>query len=440
MEGGPPEFSIFRSLISTIPITIPTTSPPTTTMMMRVPMTYFPKLLMIAISILVSNNNLLVMANARMSVADYISTDVTCYEYGEAVELRFSTTMPTMQNWVGIYYENEDNNSNKEQLVQSQWVCGSHDDECGDMGRMTFDHERFPLTAATAAGTGTYTAYLKGFGYHGRTMELWSQAFTVKAQGQSCDLEDTISVHQLQFTTGDEITVSFQRSAPDEEDAVAIYPADHSDIGDSSNNNHLEVAPSLWLFTCGNQECREGVDKGTLTFGTYSLATGSYRAVLGKLGPDGSFQKVLAPSDSFSFVTTEDKNCQTRVSLSKPCYLKGEDIVVEFAPSCSSSSNGRQPSDKVAIYNAEVDYDELARPVAWLYTCGDKHCQEESSSDDSSLSSSWPLPVGEYKTVLIRNNPGGRLLYYESDPFRIVEHACQEPSLPPRLRANVSNH
>jgi hypothetical protein len=361
---------------------------------------------LIAVCILFSN---CIVAHARL-YSDYITTEFNCYEPGEEILVRFSTSLPTMQNWVGIY--KEDTNDEREP-IQSQWSCGSHDEECESPGRLTF---------LSSLAPGKYSAHLKSVAYHGHKLELTSQSFTLKA---SCDTDDVVYVDKDVYRIGDDdILVSFERSVTKEGDAIGIFPMGSDD----------DDKPLLWLFTCGNQECREDdVAHGTLRFGSYTLEVGHYHAVLGQLLPDGRFVAQEQSQSSFKVVAASS-SCKMVVSLSKSCDQTTDDIVVEFG-----NCNILKDSDKVAIYSATTtDHLFDNPPKAWIYTCGDD-CRGSSSDDEILLedtASAWPLEAGDYKAVLLRKNPGGPPVNFVSPTFRIVseDRNCQSP---PRLRASA---
>jgi uncharacterized surface protein with fasciclin (FAS1) repeats len=95
------------------------------------------------------------------------------------------------------------------------------------------------------------------------------------------------------------------------------------------------------------------------------------------------------------------------VSTDKHCYHVGEDIEVSFVDAFP------HPQDWVAIYEGDADPHDLAsRPLLWLYTCCDQHCNFAVSSDtltfgsglpDESSRGHFPLPAGNYKAFLARN-------------------------------------
>jgi hypothetical protein len=119
------------------------------------------------------------------------------------------------------------------------------------------------------------------------------------------------------------------------------------------------------------------------------------------------------------------------VSTDKSCYHVGEDIRVSFVDS------DPHPQDWVAIYEGDADPHNLAaRPLLWLYTCGDQHCNFAVESDtltfgsgplDESSRAHFPLPAGDYKAILARNLH----LPYEarsvSEVFHITKNSCNPP-------------
>jgi hypothetical protein len=114
------------------------------------------------------------------------------------------------------------------------------------------------------------------------------------------------------------------------------------------------------------------------------------------------------------------------VSTDKRSYHVGEDIRVSFVDA------DPHPQDWVAIYEGDADPHDLeSRPLLWLYTCGDQHCDHPSVSSgtltfgsgppDEESRGHLPLPAGHYKAFLARNLHLPYEALAESHVFSIIE-------------------
>jgi hypothetical protein len=206
-------------------------------------------------------------------------------------------------------------------LLLSEWACGNHDDECDDDSS-----SRVIFANLTAVPPGSYQIRLKSYGYHGRTLQVESNIFRIT--DISCDVpvpwstgtgtdrrqeDDFIQVLMANeqqkrhfIINADKETVlevAFERSQPQPNDAIGIYPA-HLTLEDIAF-----IPPLHWMWTrcAGSRDddsCdldRHGSPKddnqdddshiavphGSVRFllssSSQSLPSGHYQAVLGSM-------------------------------------------------------------------------------------------------------------------------------------------------------------
>jgi hypothetical protein len=100
--------------------------------------------------------------------------------------------------------------------------------------------------------------------------------------------KDTIASAQSCYEVGEDIIIAFQNCEPLEDDWVGIYTDDpNRDPNDVGN-------PSIWLWTCGTQDCRAEVFADTLPFDD-GLEEGVHVAYLVRLPAS-----VVEPSPSYA--------------------------------------------------------------------------------------------------------------------------------------------
>lgn len=111
--------------------------------------------------------------------------------------------------------------------------------------------------------------------------------------------EDFVSTDKVCYVSGEHPSISFEAFNPTEDDWIGIYPS-------SLVSPHED--PSLWLWTCGTQQCWGKMNRGTISFGSsadyvdiWPLDLGSYRAVLARDAVDDqSSYDFYATSDLFA--------------------------------------------------------------------------------------------------------------------------------------------
>jgi hypothetical protein len=81
---------------------------------------------------------------------------------------------------------------------------------------------------------------------------------------------------------------------------------------------------------------------------------------------------VLETEDISSIETTmptdEISSCEAAIETDRPCYERGDNIVVTFE-NCESTE-----LDWIGIYPTNVDIMALGNPLAWVWACGDQFC------------------------------------------------------------------
>ena len=263
------------------------------------------------------------------------------------------------------------------------------------------------------------------------------------------DLDDwdsqrvSISTDSIYYIYSYDIIVSFRNPSGLSLDWIGIF--------DSTADYVLDEL-LLWLYICGSQTCSGtgGSQSGELTFGygdpiedsdanAFPLPPGDYVAVLARneaqpfevlatsdffvLPPDqGSPPSPPSPSPPTPEPPTPTRS--TSVSTNRNNYRIGETIEVTFY-------NPRpQSQDWIAIYDSDVDLNNLSGSGLWLYTCGSQDCWERSRQgtldfgygppDESWGRTSFPLQRGNYVAVLARSLglDGSQTLAYSS-AFRV---------------------
>jgi len=100
-----------------------------------------------------------------------------------------------------------------------------------------------------------------------------------------------------------------------------------------------------------------------------------------------------------SFVDSSS-SCMATISTDKICYDNGENIQISF--------NNCQPesSDWVGIYPARQSVSNLNQPLTWVWTCGDRFCNDSVSSGEVTIYGATGF--GSYRAFLLRDNESGR--------------------------------
>jgi len=194
--------------------------------------------------------------------------------------------------------------------------------------------------------------------------------------------------------------------------------------------------PAVWLYTCGNQNCHErtrvlrgrshprsnGRGRKLQIRQFFPLTPNSYRAYLLR---DGSTPyQVLAKSSIF-----EVEAPVSSITTDETCYLMGDSITVSF------TSADPQPFDYVGFYPRNVDLDMVTDSVMWLYLCGNQVCSGVISrgqltfgagGPDEGDEDSWPLNVGMYRVLLLRESGGEPYeVLSAGNTFRVVRNAAR---------------
>ena len=119
-------------------------------------------------------------------------------------------------------------------------------------------------------------------------------------------VQDFILSDKSCYISGEAPLISFDTVRPTDEDWIGIYP---------SGNVSPDADPSLWLWTCGTQECWGKMTRGSISFGKSSeyvdiwpLDAGSYRAVLARNSQTDEFAYDFAATSPIFKV---DSSCGT---------------------------------------------------------------------------------------------------------------------------------
>ena len=244
-------------------------------------------------------------------------TDFECFAHNEDIPIFFTNTDPDEEDFIGIYpsYVNfQEDPSQLEQGYMWMYTCGSMHENCktamggllfGDMGPDDDqDWLHWPLPG------GTYKAALARSDDGGLIAE--STVFTIKPQGHSCYFEckELVYADQPCYSDEDSIYVTFENCQPREDDRVAIYPA-------TVGAHPGDLAPPLWLGTCGDQMCSKIVTAEGLEFGpggadesgtiSWPLPEGEYKAFLIRMNEGDQFGRKLAESSTFTMMPPGEK-------------------------------------------------------------------------------------------------------------------------------------
>lgn len=252
----------------------------------------------------------------------------------------------------------------------------------------------------------------------------------------------SISTDSTYYYYSYDIVVTFDNPSARSLDWVGIF--------DSSADLSVEE-PLLWLYTCGSQTCSGtgGAQASEVTLGYgdpiedsgasgFPLPPGDYVAAL--MRNEEQPYDVVVSSDVFYIrppnqgrppatppsPTPEPptSTLSTSVSTSRGSYRIGETIEVIF-------SNARpRAQDWVAIYDSNVDLENLSGGLLWLYACGSQYCRDRSRQgtlefgytppDESWQGTSFPLQRGYYVVVLARSlESGGSQTLAHSSTFRV---------------------
>ena len=234
---------------------------------------------------------------------------------------------------------------------------------------------------------------------------------------------DEIYTDESCYVSGEDITVLFTNGDARSDDWVGIYY--------SSADPYSLDHPLLWLWTCGDQDCRGKVYSGHLVFGSgppvekgtisFPLPAGEYIAVL---VPNGHIPySATAVSHPFT-VKRQGQLCpgDDDVYTDMSVYEFNEDITVSFQNSMP------EKDDWVGIYEYDVDTEYLGEPLLWLWTCGSQSCSTAVMSGsvvfgeahpDEAGTTRWPLQKGNYIAVLSRNTGVPYPAIAVSDPFEV---------------------
>jgi hypothetical protein len=359
-----------------------------------------------------------------------IATDWRCYRRGEDIRIRYSSVSPTTQDWIGIYKLDDvaSPSSDQRQAVVWKWACGK--DPCENIDIISFHFDSKSLDA------GQYFAYLHDGGNDKHRSSVSSKPFNIReiTNEEPCNYGDAVYVQGTSHAIEDTLVVAFENASPEERDWIGIYPLGNQKVGREA----LVALPTLWQYACGDRECRGKVDHDKLTFDTWSLQEGEYKAVLGRWSADGLYVQ-KAETEVFAVRPNIQNKCESSIFTKQSCYdNQDHDIIVSFGSSCKPP----QAADQVALYPADIDPTNglmIGSPLIpqILIHCEDQDCSTGSGSvstpvveDDASS-----FQYGQYKAVWWRSNRGGLPRAVESEPFEIRE-SCAEQSF--HLRASSS--
>ncbi|MFD2159720.1 endonuclease/exonuclease/phosphatase family protein [Rubritalea tangerina] len=194
----------------------------------------------------------------------------------------------------------------------------------------------------------------------------------------------TLSINSTQFTSPDDIEVSWSSGPGNGKDWIGLYPAGVTPGAQASTD---------WLYIGGTQTSKKkGPKNGSVNFTGIALADGNYNAYYLS---DDSFN-VLAGPVSFS-VQSSPGGGSASISLSGESYDFDETIDVQF-------SNGPgNATDWVGLYYAGDVPVQGSPALLWKYTNGTQ--SGGGSATNGTVSFSTPgLQVGDYHAYFFENN------------------------------------
>uniref|UniRef100_A0A7S1D2D2 Uncharacterized protein n=1 Tax=Cyclophora tenuis TaxID=216820 RepID=A0A7S1D2D2_CYCTE len=219
-------------------------------------------------------------------LVEMVYTDMSCYIEGNAITVSFTNFDPQSDDWVGIY-ESDANPQHLGPPLLWLYTCGTQ--SCSGMrstGELVFGAGA-PLEKGSIEWPlppGEYVAMLLPDGHTPYAATAVSAPFTVKGSYEVCTSADIVFADMTSYVKGEDITIIFENSMPQQHDWVGIYEFD-------ANTNHLGE-PLIWFWTCGSQSCSESVMMGSVVFSSdhpseaerasFPLDAGHYIAVLAR--------------------------------------------------------------------------------------------------------------------------------------------------------------
>ena len=368
----------------------------------------------------------------------------SCYNYGDSIEIRYVIPNPSEDDWIAIIPSYIKDPAN-EDYVANTWLstCDSQTKFCAlNHGFVTFEQE--PRLEGMKVESGYYKAYLlrgddspvyavsttfeippKNVPCAGGTAITPQTTFDGRPLHNSGGCFSRVTTDFHSYTVGDDIPITFENCNPNKEDWIGVYEVPDEDNFDEINFNTLinKNDPLLWMRTCGNQYCHGKVYSRTLDFGSYNVLQPNkkYRAVLGTKRIHGGPLMHTAKAASASFeilpgdaATARGDECNERIIMSSTCYGEGDTIQFTYT-NCRGEHSNTKLDDWIGIYNYETNLDDewdFPNVFQWSDCDTGSTCDGVIDQDtpsryfESQANSSWPLPPGEYRAVMVHEANG----------------------------------
>ena len=372
----------------------------------------------------------------------------SCYNYGDSIEIRYVIPNPSEDDWIAIIPSYIVDPAS-EDYVANTWLstCDSQKKFCAlNHGFVTFGGIEQQDPPLQDVEPGTYKAYL----LRGDDSPVYavSTSFEIPPKNVPCAGGTAITPQTTEngrplhnsggcysrvttdfhsYTVGEDIPITFTNCNPQKEDWIGVYEVSEDDNFDEINFNTLinKNDPLLWMRTCGAQDCHGKVYSRTLNFGSYNVLQPNkkYRAVLGTKRIHGGPMMHTAKAASASFeiipgsaeVTARGDECTERIIMSSTCYGEGDKIEFTYT-NCRVEHPNTKQDDWIGIYNIETNLSEeewdYPNVFQWSDCASGTTCSGGIDQDtpsnyfESQANSSWPLPPGEYRAVMVHEANG----------------------------------
>ncbi len=282
--------------------------------------------------------------------------------FGEDIEVSFTYSKATNQNWIGIFEAGADTSSDSSVALWA-FFCGDQiTSNCPNSGTAIFRasdpktsyHEEFPLNPQD------YTACIMDQFYEPH-YEIACKAFTVMDLPAHAVTNSTLTPSKSSYTFPEPIAADFFAAVPIQNSWIGVYRS--SDISEGMS----EIPePLLRVYSaCNNQQgdqlqsnyCASKVDNGSVTINTRALPSGRYFLCM-SFYSNQPYEKFICSSSSIDV----DVSCNTTdVSFFK-LEIKTDDYPYETLWELIDINSGevigsnkyREFEDVNKVYNEEI--------------------------------------------------------------------------------------
>ena len=264
------------------------------------------------------------------------------------------------------------------------------------------------------------------------------------AESKPCQFQ--LEVEKALYTEGEDIRLSLENCNANDQDFVAIYDIATPLMDIKGDANYRE-----WMWTCGNQRCRQAVDSNVVEFGTknnvhtWPLRAGTYEAHLvkrldsktktefGSVARSSPFivQPVTPSTSLVRQMEDMEEDCLDELTPFSTCYEEGNTITIALKAKCTTLT----PEDWIGFYydepNKRADDKFYGYPLQWFPACNG-NCDATSIKYKFKLTkSSVPLPGGRYRAIFVRSgyrDEGPYKAELVSDAFEVhpAGQSCQQ--------------